>query len=511
MIQCINTAMLRGISAMPIRVECDVSDGLPGFEMVGYLSSEVKEGGYRVKSALKNAGYKLPAKKIMINFSPASVKKSGTSFDLPVLLGLAVSYGFVKKKYLAKAVVVGEVSLTGDILPVDGVLPIVGMAKQEGFSYCIVPKQNEQEARLEKGIPIIGVANMLELFSILNGQKSPEEYPYCEGTSQGGMQEAISNDFLDIYGNAFGKRGILVAASGMHNILFIGTPGAGKSMLASRIPSILPELSFEETMEVTKIYSVSGLLKDHEPYIKTRPFRNPHHTTTASALVGGGMKAKPGEVSLAHRGVLFLDELPEFSTKTLETLRQPLEEKQVHIARINGNYTYPANFMLVAAMNPCPCGYYPDFSKCNCTETAIKRYLGKISGPFMDRMDLCIQISEVKYEEFGKKKEGLSSAQMKEMVTRAHERQRERFLQEDIRYNAEMGAEHIERFCPLSTELKEYMKGVYEKRRMSVRGYHKTLKVARTIADLAGHEQIQREDLEEALLYKYLDESYWGR
>lgn len=513
MIQCINTAMLHGIDALAVKVECDVSDGLPGFEMVGYLSSEVKEAGYRVKSALKNAGYKLPAKKIMINFSPASIRKSGTGFDLPVLVGVAAAYGFVNAEHIQSTLIVGEVSLTGRILPINGILPIVSAARKNGMEYCIVPKENEREAGLEQEIKIIGVQSIEELFGIIRTKEEMDRKSQREvgRVSETYTRKESEDDFAQICGNEFGKRAILVAVSGMHNLLFIGTPGSGKTMLASRIPTIMPDMNEEEILEVTKIYSVCGLMGEKQTYISKRPFRNPHHSATAVGLVGGGMFARPGEISLAHKGVLFLDELPEFQVKTIETLRQPLEEGKVTITRLSGTYTYPSRFMLVGAMNPCPCGYYPDYSKCNCTETAIRKYLGKISGPLMDRMDLCVEVSEVKYEELRNKNQGMSSAQMKQIVERVHMVQQKRFREENISFNSEMTGGQIEKYCYLTGELEHWMEGVYKKKKMSVRSYHKLLKVARTIADLNGHEQIQKSDLEEALLYKNPDEKYWGK
>ena len=511
MIQCINTAMLHGIDAISVKVECDVSEGLPGFEMVGYLSGEVKEAGYRVKAALKNVGYKLPAKKIMINFSPANVKKSGTGFDLPVLLGVAAAYGLYNAKHLENVMVVGEVSLTGKILPVHGILPMVSHAKNIGITCCIVPMENKLEAKMESGMKVVGVENVGELIQLLKSKKElwqeedTEEIPLMED------EPIYAEDFSQIYGNELGKRAILVAVSGMHNLLFIGNPGAGKTMLASRIPTIMPDMDEKEMVEVTKIYSVCGLMKEKQTFIKKRPFRNPHHSATSVSLVGGGFLAKPGEISLAHKGVLFLDELPEFQAKTLETLRQPMEEGKISITRLSGTYVYPSNFMLVGAMNPCPCGYYPDFTKCRCTEPAIQRYLGKVSGPLMDRMDLCVEVSEVKYEELTRKKSGISSEEMKRKVEQARETQRRRFAEEDISYNSEMKVDHIEKYCKLSEDLQQWMEEIYKKKRMSVRGYHRVLKVARTIADLEGHYNIEKTDLQEAFVYKNPDEKYWGR
>ena len=512
MIQCINTAMLQGIEALPVKVECDVSDGLPGFEMVGYLSNEVKEGGYRVKSALKNSGYKLSAKKVMVNFSPASVRKSGTGFDLPVLLGVAGAYGLIRVDTLSSAMVVGEISLTGKILPVQGILPIVSAAKKMGYEYCIVPKENEVEACIEQGIMIIGVSHIRQLFEIIKTKESMQQGACLrEKTTEEEEGYAFEDDFSQICGNELGKRGILVAVSGMHNLLFVGSPGAGKTMLAGRIPTIMPEMNDEEIMEVTKIYSVCGLMKEKQTLMKKRPFRNPHHSATSVSLIGGGFGAKPGEISLAHKGVLFLDELPEFQAKTLEMLRQPLEEGKIQITRMRGSYSYPAKFMLVGAMNPCPCGYYPDFSKCHCSEPSIRKYLNKVSGPLMDRMDLCVEVSEIKFEELMEKKPKMTSADMRKLVEKAQKAQRERFLSEGICYNSEMNVEQVEKYCALTPELKQWMSEIYKKKKMSVRGYHRLLKVARTVADLEGHAEIEQSDLQEALLYKNPDEKYWGR
>lgn len=514
MIQCVNAAVLQGIDGVLIKVECDVSEGLPCFEMVGYLSGEVKEASKRIKAALKNAGLRLPAKKIIVNLSPANIRKTGTGFDLPVLLGIAAAYGFVNGERFKDMLVLGEVSLTGQILPVHGVLPIVSMAKKEGFSLCIVPKENEEEARLQPGIRVLGAERIQDLFQVLNSN-SVEEVIHQQEVSKHQkchfFKERTEGDFLEVRGHALAKRAILIAASGMHNLLFVGTPGSGKTMLAERIPSILPDMTKEEEMEVTKIYSVCGQMQGRKGLISKRPFRSPHHSVTMQGLIGGGVPVRPGEVSLANKGVLFLDELAEFQSRTLEAMRQPIEEGQVHISRSRGTYTFPADFMLVGAMNPCPCGYFPDFSRCHCTQTAIQNYLGRVSGPLLDRMDLCVEVSEVKYGEATSQAKGMSSEEMKTMVTQAHLIQQKRFLGEGILFNGQMSVAQTERFCALDKSLETWMGEMYEKNNMSMRGYHRTLKVARTIADLERREDICRTDLEEAILFRNIDGKYWNR
>ncbi|HIT89989.1 MAG TPA: YifB family Mg chelatase-like AAA ATPase, partial [Candidatus Merdenecus merdavium] len=371
----VKSAVTHGITSHIIQVEVDISDGMPSFSMVGYLSSEVREAADRVRTAIKNSGIKMPVKKITVNLSPADLRKEGSTFDLPIAVSILSALGYVTQISLDGILFVGELSLSGQIHSVSGILPIVSKAKEEGFHTCIVPKENAKEGGIVDGIDVIGISNLEEMISYLNDpyRFEPEYVSYEELLSEDKKQNQI--DFSQIKGQKPVKRATEVAVSGFHNLMFIGPPGSGKTMIAKRIPTILPPLTLEESIELSKVYSVLGMLPADQPLITRRPFRNPHHTVTPVALAGGGRKAKPGEISMAHKGVLFLDEFPEFSKSTLEILRQPLEEGKIHIARNYGNYTYPSNIMLVAAMNPCNCGYFPDRHKCSCTSTSIQRYL----------------------------------------------------------------------------------------------------------------------------------------
>ena len=400
----VTTSIIQGIKSIPVYVEADVSDGMPLFEMVGSLSPEVKESKERVRTALKNTGYILPPKRITINFIPANIRKTGSGFDLPVVAAVLCAIGIVPEEALKDTMVVGEISLSGDVKPVNGILPMVAEAKERGVTRCIVPAENQTEALLVKEIEIFAVQSIAEMIHILNGGTYIEKE-----IGKVVAKTAQMLDFSDIQGQYFVKRACEVAVSGMHNLLMIGPPGAGKTMTAMRIPTILPPLDEKEQMELSKIYSVSGQFQLREQLMEERPFRCPHHTITMQGLVGGGLIPKPGEISLAHKGVLFLDELPEFKQNTIEILRQPMEEKEVRLVRVNGTYEYPADFILVAAMNPCKCGYYPDMQKCRCTAASIERYINRISQPLLDRIDICVETPQIKFEELnGTKKEECS-------------------------------------------------------------------------------------------------------
>lgn len=509
------SASVQGLGVEMIRVEADVSNGLPMFHMVGYLSSEVKEASERVRTAIRNSGMKLPAKKIIVNLAPATVRKKGASFDLPIALAVLAAMNYVPERALEKVAVLGELSLEGKIRGVSGVLPVVIKARESGCELCILPEENEEEGRLVEGIKILPAADLAELCAYLNGEK--EVFAKQEKIKPvTRLQKTIGNekeDFADIRGQKAVKRAAEIAVAGGHNLLMAGPPGSGKSMIARRIATILPELSLEESLEITKIYSVLGMVDKDCPLITQRPFRNIHHTITRTALTGGGITPRPGEISMAHGGVLFLDELAEFPRNVLEVLRQPLEEHQIHIARNYGNFTFPAEFMLVAAMNPCPCGNYPDIQKCSCTPGQIQKYLGKISQPFLDRMDICVETPKVEYEDLsvdGNKKEE-SSEVIRNRVIGARQIQDARYKGTDIRTNAMLGPGEIGRYIKLGEREKRLMELAFERVGLTARTYHKILRVARTIADLESCETVTEKHLKEAIAYRSLDKKYWGR
>lgn len=503
------SASLQGLTVEPVCVEADVSNGLPVFHMVGYLSSEVKEASERVRTAIRNAQIQIPAKRIVINLAPATVRKKGASFDLPIALAILAAIGVIMPESLAHTLVIGELSLDGKVKNISGILPIVMDAKERGYKRCILPGGNMKEGGLVEGIEILGVDSLLEVCQYLNGEKELEKY--SNGLSEVIIPQGNILDYSEVLGQEAVKRAIEVAVAGGHNILFVGPPGSGKSMIAKRIPTILPLPTKEESMEITKIYSVLGMVDKEFPLITGRPFRSVHHTVTKAALIGGGTIPTPGEISLAHGGVLFLDELAEFQKPVLEVLRQPLEEHQIRITRRNGNYVFPSNFILAAAMNPCPCGNYPDLSKCNCTPGQIRQYLGRISQPFLDRIDICIETPRVKYEELVALKKTEDSKTIRERVCMARIIQGKRYEGTDIRTNAMLPVNELKRYCTLGDKEEQLMKRAFENLSLTARTYHKILRVARTIADLNGDICIQAEHLKEAIGYRTLDKKYWGR
>ena len=515
MYSIVSTAIVHGIESVPVCVEADVSDGMPVFEMVGFLSAEVREARERVRTALKNSGYILPPKRITINLSPAYVRKSGSSFDLPIAIAVLAAMGVVKQEAIENMIIIGEISLNGRIQPVHGVLPIVAQAKESMRKACMVPGLNCEEAQLVEGIHIVAVESIEEAIAILNGKQEEARLNQKMGRAEPGgeaCKEHVAQylDFAEINGQEFVKRACEVAVSGMHNLLMIGPPGAGKTMIAQRIPSILPPMEQKEQLELSKIYSVCGLFLEKGRLLSTRPFRSPHHTISLQGLAGGGSIPKPGEISLAHKGVLFLDELPEFKRETVEILRQPLEEHVVRLVRLRGNYEYPADFMLVCAMNPCRCGYYPDLNRCTCSRSMLEQYLKKISQPLLDRIDLCVEAKRVDYKELvDKAVKTETSEQIRQRVEAVFEIQRQRFMGTTISYNSRIPAALIPVYCKLGESEQRYMERMYKKLNLTARTYHKILKVARTIADLDKAADIEIRHLNEAVCYRNVDKKLW--
>ncbi len=497
---------IQGVDAFVVRVETDISDGMPGNCLVGFLGNEVKEAHERVWTAIKNVGFNIPPKKITLNLAPANIRKHGTGYDLPMALSLLAAMGELSSESLEGTLFCGELSLNGKVGAIRGVLPIVKLAKDSGIKRCVIPKANAKEGAVIGGIEIIAVDDLAELIAFLKGKiKIEAENDICGDLF---YENNIETDMCDVQGQEVAKRGIEIAAAGMHNVLMIGPPGTGKTMLSKCVAGILPPLTKEECLEVSAVYSVAGLLGEKKGLITDRPFISPHHTVTDIALTGGGNSPKPGLTSLAHRGVLFLDEMPEFSKKTLEVLRQPLEDKVIHISRNNYMCDYPADFMLVGALNPCPCGMYPDMKKCTCSSRSINNYIGRLSRPLIDRMDICMQVSRPDIKDILYRKKGESSFEVRKRVVKAQEIQKARFSSDStyksnsILFNSQMKIDDIERFCELSDSCVRIIEKAMDKYDLSARAYHRILKTARTIADLAGEEKIREENIVEALFYK---------
>lgn len=502
-----DTSAIMGIEARRVIAEADYGEGLPSFEMVGFLGAEVKEARERVKAALKNSGIVVPPGKLTVNLSPADLRKQGNLFDLPIAVAILIALGLIPQEFTEKYSFIGELSLDGDLRPVNGTLSHVIAARELGKKGIIVPRENAKEGAILSALDVYGMNSLKEVFDFLLGNLKNEPEDKKEIVQAFGDD---SVDFSEICGQESVKRAAMVAAGGMHGFLMIGPPGSGKTLTARRIPTILPPLTEAEQIESSKIHSIAGTLNRNDGLIRMRPFRAPHHTISASGLVGGGTIPHPGEMSLAHNGVLFLDELPEYNRSVIETLRAPLEDKKVIISRVNGSYVFPTRVMLVCAMNPCRCGYYPDRNRCHCSEPEVKRYLSKISRPILDRIDISVEVPRVNISELNARKGGLSSAEIREQVIFAWNIQKERFRGQSRVFNSQMESGDLQKYCELGKEESDLLKEVFEKMELSARAHDRILKVARTIADLDGKEKIGTAHLAEAISYRSVDRKFWG-
>ncbi len=510
MLSKIKSCGLIGINGYTIEVETDISNGIPAFDIVGLADVAVRESKERVRSAIKNVGFDFPVRRITINLAPANIRKEGSAFDLPIALGILTATGQMSNPVIDNYMFIGELSLDGDIKPVNGILPMAITALQEGIGYMVLPAANADEAAVVKGLKILPVRNISEIILHLNGEMQIKEHSVdIDGFFNGNAEYEI--DFADVKGQENVKRALEVAASGAHNCIMVGSPGSGKSMVAKRLPTILPSLTFEEALEVTKIHSIAGMLPAKTSLITTRPFRAPHHTISDISLIGGGKVPKPGEISLAHYGVLFLDEVPEFGREALEVLRQPLEDGLVNISRVNASLTYPAKVMLLCAANPCKCGNFLDKSKqCTCTPKQVQQYLGRLSGPLLDRIDIHIEVSSVKYKELESVKQEEKSSKIRERVNKARSIQLDRYKGMKIYSNSQLQPSMIEKFCRLDDECRNLLKNAFEKLGLSARAHNRILKVSRTIADMDESTDIKTCHIAEAIQYRSLDRKFWA-
>lgn len=509
MLSIIKSMSLIGLEGYLVNIEIDVSAGIPCWDIVGLPDASVKEAKERVRTAIKNSGYDMQSRKIVVNLSPADIKKEGSFFDLPIAIGILACSGNINKKSIEDTIFIGELSLDGKINKVNGVLPMCIEAKKLGIKRVILPIENTKEAAVVKEIEVIGAKSLIEVVNFLNYRIHIESTKF-DLKKLFHNREAEILDFSEVKGQENIKRALEIAAAGGHNCLLIGSPGSGKTMLARRVPSILPDLTFEESLETTKIHSIAGILEKNVALITKRPFRSPHHTVSSISLIGGGRIPKPGEISLAHNGVLFLDELPEFNKNTLEVLRGPLEDKVVTISRINASLTYPCNFMFIASMNPCPCGYLGSREKeCSCSEQSISRYIGKISGPLLDRIDIQIEVSQVKYQNLENNTKIETSQEVKKRVNDARKIQQDRYKKEKIYSNSALTPKLIEKYCKLDSKGKQILELAFNRLGLSAKAYGRILKVARTIADLANEKNILKTHVAEAVQYRNLDKRYF--
>lgn len=508
----INTGAIAGIDAVEVSVEVNVAGGGLGLFIVGLPDNTIKESQERINAAFENSGYKLLAKKTVVNLAPADLRKEGSQYDLPIAVGILVATEQIQSELIEGSMFIGELSLNGTLRPVKGTLPLVALARDKGLKRVFMPLENCTEGAVVEGIECIGVGSLLELCEILSGRMPYSVAEPITPATESLEDNLYAEDFADVKGQAYVKRALEIAAAGGHNVIMVGAPGSGKTMLARRMPTIMPPMTMEEALETTKIHSVAGKIGSHRGLINERPFRAPHHLTSQVALIGGGQSPQPGEVSLAHNGVLFLDEMPEFGRSVLEVLRQPLEDRHINISRAKYSVDYPANFTLIASMNPCPCGYYNHPTKeCTCSTSAVHRYMAHISGPLMDRIDIHIEVVPVSIAEMSNSERGESSSDIRRRVVAARDIQRQRFEGLDIHCNAMMNSSMLRKFAPLDRACSEMLEFAMSRLNLSARAYDRIIKVARTIADLEAKPNIEPQHISEAIGYRSLDRENWGR
>jgi magnesium chelatase family protein len=508
----VHTGAISGIEAVAVTVEVNVASGGLGLFLVGLPDNTIKESEQRIHAAFENSGYRLVAKKTVVNLAPADLRKEGSQYDLPIAIGILAATEQIVPTMLDDSMFIGELSLDGTLRPVKGVLPLVAMARDKGLKRVFMPHDNVAEGAVVEGVETVGVGSLVELCQIVMGRMPYEVAKNSMSAEDEALNDTYAEDFADVKGQAYVKRALEIAAAGGHNVIMVGSPGSGKTMLARRMPTIMPPMTLEEALETTKIHSVAGKIGAHRGLMRTRPFRAPHHLTSQVALIGGGQSPQPGEVSLANNGVLFLDEMPEFGRSVLEVLRQPLEDRHISISRAKYSVDYPANFTLIASMNPCPCGYYNHPTKeCTCSPSAVHRYMAHISGPLMDRIDIHIEVIPVEISEMSNAKPAESSAKVRERVTAAREIQLRRFEGLNIHCNAMMNSAMLRDFAPLSKECSMLLESAMTRLNLSARAYDRIIKVARTIADLDGADDIIVTHLSEAIGYRTLDRESWGR